>query len=92
MSKAVRFDRYGGVDVLRVVEVEDRAPESVRCACASSRRASTPARSASARGPCTSGFRDLPLREGQRLRGRHRRGRREGRRRPGRRRGHRLLG
>ncbi len=26
MSRAVRFDRYGGVDVLRVVEVDRAAP------------------------------------------------------------------
>ena len=34
MPQAVRFDRYGGVDVLDVVDVEPPAPARARSSCA----------------------------------------------------------
>ena len=34
MPEAVRFDHYGGLGVLQVVEVERPTPLQVRCWCA----------------------------------------------------------
>jgi NADPH:quinone reductase-like Zn-dependent oxidoreductase len=48
--KAVRFDEYGGVDVLKVVDVPRPAPEAGRVLVQVKRRGSTRARPRSARG------------------------------------------
>jgi NADPH:quinone reductase-like Zn-dependent oxidoreductase len=47
--RAVRFDEYGGVEVLEVGEVEDPAPAPGRAIVRVGRRASTRARSPSVR-------------------------------------------
>ena len=70
MSKAVRFDQFGDIDVLDVRDVERPQPRAARFSSRSRPRESTPARHHPQGGHAGHIPYDVPVRTGQRLRGR----------------------
>ena len=90
MPRAVKFDKYGGIDVLRVVEVDRPVPGREQVLIRMKAAGINPGEAAIREGAFAKQWPAIPLGTGQRPCRRRRGSRKRGQERRGRRRGHRF--